>query len=176
MGLTGEDLGHLQEKILEVFDQNELTQLLQVKMDIQFEHVAGKGTLPERVFNALRSLERNGDLLDFLYATRTERRKKREFKQVVDALMGKLLAPEPKFEPAPGASPRPHDANDLLTLRELERRCRDILIPRFDGYEVADREMVEFASAVVVAGDRARWARLVRLATEAGKPVRYYEG
>jgi hypothetical protein len=51
-----------------------------------------------------------------------------------------------------------------------------ILIPRFDGHGVADREMVEFASAVVVVGDRARWARLIRLATEAGKPVRFYNG
>ena len=51
-----------------------------------------------------------------------------------------------------------------------------ILIPRFDGYAVADREMVEFASAVVVVSEPSKWARLVRLATEAGKPVRYYRG
>jgi hypothetical protein len=51
-----------------------------------------------------------------------------------------------------------------------------ILIPRFDDYEVADREMVEFADAVVVVGERARWSRLLRLASEKGIPVRLYTG
>lgn len=49
-----------------------------------------------------------------------------------------------------------------------------ILIPRFDGHEVADREMVEFANAVVVVGERSRWSRLVRFANEKGIPVRFY--
>jgi hypothetical protein len=51
-----------------------------------------------------------------------------------------------------------------------------ILIPRFDGHAVAARELVDHADAVVVVGNPAKWARLIRFANEKGIPVRFYTG
>ena len=45
-----------------------------------------------------------------------------------------------------------------------------ILIPRFGGTVTAERELIEFADAVVVVGNPAPWKRSVRFAEEAGKP------
>ena len=51
-----------------------------------------------------------------------------------------------------------------------------ILIPRFGGTVTAEKELIEFADAVVVVGNPASWKRLVRFAEEAGKPVRFCGG
>lgn len=58
----------------------------------------------------------------------------------------------------------------------MARNHSIILVPRLGGTAVAERELVEFADALVVVGDPAKWARLVRVAGDKGIPVRYFAG
>ena len=51
-----------------------------------------------------------------------------------------------------------------------------ILIPRLGGTVTAERELIEFADTVVVVGNPTPWKRLVRFASQAGKPVRFCGG